>query len=73
VTIATVASEKYLTVPEIAAQLGMKPAGVQHWLATGKLRGYQPGGRRMGWRVRERDLAAFLEASANRPADETEE
>ena len=69
----SVTDEKYLTVPEIAARLGMKPTGVQHWLATGRLRGYQPGGRRLGWRVREADLQRFLERSANRPADDETE
>jgi excisionase family DNA binding protein len=66
----SVTDEKYLTIPEIAARLGMQESGVRHWLATGKLRGYQPGGRRLGWRVRERDLERFLDASANRAEEQ---
>ncbi len=57
-----------LTVPEVAARLRVKPQTVLGWLQIGKLRGYQPGGTRMGWRISEQDLQKFLDASANRPA-----
>ncbi len=60
--------EVLLTVPEVATRLRVKPHTVLGWLQTGKLRGYQPGGTRMGWRISEQDLQKFLDASANRPA-----
>ena len=56
-----------LTALEVAERLRVKPHTVLGWLQTGKLRGYLPGGTRMGWRVSEADLHEFLEQSANRP------
>ena len=51
--------ETWLTVPEIARRLRVHPQTVREWLRTGALKGYSFG-KRTGWRIRERDLEAFL-------------
>jgi excisionase family DNA binding protein len=56
-----VAGDRALTVPEVAERLSLAQWTVRQWLRTGKLRGYQIGGRRAGWRVDESDLRAFIE------------
>ena len=64
---AVMVDDRMLMVPEVAARLRVTEQAVREWLRTGKLRGYRPGGTRVGWRVRASDLEQFLEASANRP------
>ena len=51
-------AEKLLTPEDAAKALVVKPETVREWLRTGKLKGVKMG--RL-WRVRERDLEAFLE------------
>ncbi len=63
-------AEPLLTIPEVAERLRVSPRTVLDWLQTGQLRGYRPGGTRVGWRVSERDLQAFLDSTANRPPAE---
>ncbi len=58
---------EFLTVPEVAEQLGVTAGTVRAWLHSGRLVGYLPAGRKGGWRVRPRDLEAFIEASKNVP------
>jgi excisionase family DNA binding protein len=58
-------TERFLTCDEVAALLNMQESGVRTWCNSGRLAAYQPGGRRLGWRIRERDLRRFLEASSN--------
>jgi excisionase family DNA binding protein len=53
-------SERWYTVQQIATMLQVHEQTVREWLRTGQLRGRSFGGR-TGWRVRERDLAAFLD------------
>ena len=53
------AGERWLTVAEIVAQLQVHEQTVRRWLREGKLPGRNFGGR-IGYRVRERDLEAFL-------------
>jgi excisionase family DNA binding protein len=55
------AEDRALTVPEVAERLSLSEWTVRQWLRTGRLKGYQLGGRRAGWRVDESDLRAFLE------------
>lgn len=62
-----------LTVPEVVERLRVSEWTVRGWLRTGKLRGYRPGGTKAGWRVRERDLDAFVEGKMNTPHDAGEE
>jgi len=44
---------------EVAELLGFKDKTVRNWLRTGKLPGLKVGG---SWRVREKDLIAFLDS-----------
>ncbi len=53
------AGERWLTVAEIVAQLQVHEQTVRRWLREGRLPGRNFGGR-TGYRVRERDLEAFL-------------
>ncbi len=53
------ADERWFTVAEIAALLKTQEKTVRQWLRDGKLKGRAFSGR-MGWRVRESDLNAFL-------------
>ena len=66
---------RWLTPPEIAAALKVKPSKVCGWLDTGELKGVnvatrQGRGRRPRWRVSPEALAEFLanRSSAPRPA-----
>jgi excisionase family DNA binding protein len=53
-------AERYLTVEDVAERLQISDWTVRDWLKSGKLIGFQPGGRRAGWRVRESDLERFV-------------
>ena len=55
-----VAGERWLTVVEIVEQLQVHEQTVRRWLREGRLPGRNLGGR-SGYRVRERDLEAFLQ------------
>ncbi len=50
-----------LTVPEVAVRLKVTPMTVRRWLKAGSLRGLHCDDR-VGCRIRERDLADFLDA-----------
>jgi excisionase family DNA binding protein len=63
--------ERYLTVPEIAERLRVTEWTVYQWLRKGRLHGYQPGGRKGGWRVSDTDLRQFIAES--RRADSAED
>lgn len=52
--------ERFLTVPDVAGRLQVSENAVREWLRTGKLRGYRPGGRKVGWRIRPSDLEQFI-------------
>ena len=52
--------ERWFTVEQIAELLQVHVNTVRAWLRSGALKGRNFGGR-TGWRVRERDLTAFLE------------
>jgi excisionase family DNA binding protein len=56
--------ERLLTVREVAARLQVTEFTVRTWLKSGRLHGYLPGGRKMGWRVRPSELDRFLESTA---------
>ena len=51
--------DRPLTVAEVAAWLRVHPETVRLWLRAGTLRGFMPGGKRTGWRVRESELQRF--------------
>jgi len=64
--------ERLFTVREVAERIRSSPQTVRRWLQQGKLRGFRPGGTKLGYRVRESDLQRFLsgpEESSSRDAD----
>lgn len=52
--------ERWFTVRHIAEMLHVSEQSVRLWLREGRLKGRNFGGK-MGWRVRESDLEAFLQ------------
>jgi excisionase family DNA binding protein len=55
--------QRLLTVREVAERLRSSPETVRRWLRQGKLRGFRPGGTKLGYRVPERELQRFLARS----------
>jgi excisionase family DNA binding protein len=55
-----VIEEKWFTVDEIAERLKVTDQTVRRWLKSGDLVGHNFSGR-TGWRIREKDVNAFLE------------
>jgi len=56
-------AEKLLTPEEVAERLVMSPKTIRDWLRKGKLKGVKTGKL---WRIRERDLEAFIEGKGLR-------
>ena len=52
--------QRLLTVREVAERLRSSPETVRRWLRQGKLRGFRPGGTKLGYRVPEAELQRFL-------------
>jgi excisionase family DNA binding protein len=52
--------QRLLTVREVAERLRSSPETVRRWLRQGKLRGFRPGGTKLGYRVSESELQRFL-------------
>ena len=48
--------QRLLTVREVAERLRSSPETVRRWLRQGKLRGFRPGGTKLGYRVPESEL-----------------
>ena len=63
--------ERWYTVAEIVAMLKVHQQTVRRWLRDGLLRGYNFGGK-SGYRVRARDLEAFIETRQARPREKDE-
>ena len=61
------ASERFLTVAEVAEQLRVSEFTIRNWLRSGRLQGYRPGGRKAGWRIRQTDIEQFISESKERP------
>ena len=55
--------QRLLTVREVAERLRSSPEAVRRWLRQGKLRGYRPGGTKLGYRVSEAELQRFIASS----------
>jgi excisionase family DNA binding protein len=53
-------TDRLLTVDEVAERLRANPETIRRWLRAGKLRGVRPGGTKLGYRVTEADLQAFI-------------
>jgi excisionase family DNA binding protein len=60
-------SKPMLTVHEIADLLKMRESTVRAWIRDGDLRAFKMG---RDWRVSVKDLEAFMDDHANRPADD---
>jgi excisionase family DNA binding protein len=62
--------ERLLTVGDVASHVGVNIETVRRWLRAGALRGIRLG-TKAGWRIRRRDLDAYLEqrASSRMPGD----
>jgi excisionase family DNA binding protein len=58
-------TDRLLTVAQVAATLQVDEDTVRRWLRAGRLLGTNLGSR-AGYRVRQSDLDAFLEARSNR-------
>lgn len=52
--------QRLLTVREVAERLRSSPETVRRWLRQGKLRGFRPGGTKLGYRVPESELQRFI-------------
>lgn len=61
-------SSPLYTVHEVADLLKVKEATVRAWIQSNDLRAIKFGRE---WRVTKNDLEAYLNAHANRPADES--
>jgi excisionase family DNA binding protein len=55
--------QRLLTVREVAERIRSSPETVRRWLRQGKLRGFRPGGTKLGYRVPESELQRFLSES----------
>ena len=55
-----VVDDQLLTVPEVAARLGVSTYTVTSWLRTGRLRGRRPDARRAGWRIEASEVQRFI-------------
>jgi excisionase family DNA binding protein len=54
-------TDRLLTVEEAAERLRFSTETIRRMLRDGRLRGIRMGERRAGWRITERDLAAFIQ------------
>ena len=52
--------QRLLTVREVAERLRSSHETVRRWLRQGKLRGFRPGGTKLGYRVAESELQRFI-------------
>jgi excisionase family DNA binding protein len=55
--------QRLLTVREVAERIRSSPETVRRWLRQGRLRGFRPGGTKLGYRVPESELDRFLSES----------
>jgi excisionase family DNA binding protein len=64
-------TEKWLTPPAVARQLGVTNSKVLTWIRSGHLRAVNLSDRgRPRWKISPEDLAAFLESKSNRATAE---
>ncbi|HEV2123133.1 MAG TPA: helix-turn-helix domain-containing protein [Chloroflexota bacterium] len=52
--------ERMLTVKEVAERVRAHEVTVRRWLAEGRMKGYRPGGTKLGWRIPESEVERFL-------------
>ena len=53
-------ADEFLTVTEAAQRLKVNPETVRVWLRQGKLKGVQPGGKKVGYRIPAAEVARLL-------------
>jgi excisionase family DNA binding protein len=58
--------DRMLSVEEVAERMGVVPETVRRLLRDKQLAGWRLG-RKAGWRIKERDLDAFITSRMNRP------
>ena len=59
-------TERLLTVKEVAERLRVHPVTIRRWLLEGRIRGSQPGGAKIGWRIPESEVTRILEETQGR-------
>ena len=52
--------ETMLTVAEAAGHLRINPETVRVWLRSGKLKGFMPGGDKIGYRIPESEVHRLM-------------
>jgi excisionase family DNA binding protein len=52
--------DELLTVGQVAKRIGAHPETVRLWLKAGRIKGFKPGGYKLGWRIRATELDRFL-------------
>ena len=60
--------ERLLTVGEVAERIRASRETVRRWIRSGRLRATRPGGTKLGYRIRESDVARFM-GSDHEPSD----
>jgi excisionase family DNA binding protein len=63
-----VEDDRLLTVPEVAEIVRANPETIRRWLREGVLAGFRPGGKRLGYRIRESEVRRFLGQEGNAAA-----
>lgn len=61
-TVEELLNGRLFTTGEVAAQLRVGEGAVRDWLQAGQLRGIRFRSSRLGWRIRESDLIAFIKS-----------
>ena len=61
--------EPFLTVTAAAQRLAISQESVRIWLRRGKLRGYRPGGDKIGWRIPASEVERVLRSEHSKTAD----
>ena len=62
------AEAPYLTVDEVARQLGVNPETVRRWIRSGELNALNLGGP-VGYRIPQSELDRFIRERMSKPTD----
>lgn len=52
--------ERLMTVEQVAEEMQVSEETVRRWLRGGRLRGFQPGGTKIGWRIPASEVRRFV-------------
>lgn len=61
------ADEQYLNVEEAAERLRASPYTIRKWLRSGRMKGVQIGGRKLGWRIPVEEVTRLLREGRRQP------